>query len=400
MPPRRCRIVVAGAGPVGLLFAVSLIHRLGPARVDLRLLDAGAPARWRADAIDPRVYALSRESQGLLGESWAAIAARRLSPYRRMRVFEGTDPDGPAALDFDAAGVAEPDLGHIVEDSLIRSVLLDELGRLGVETSFATAIDSIAREGERMVIRSGDDGRFEADLLVGADGAESRVRTAAGIDSFDRDYAQRAIVSHVTTARSHRETAWQRFLPGGPLAFLPLADGRSSIVWTNAQDEAGRLLELGDEEFIAELERASAGVLGRIEAVTPRLAFSLKLRHAMRYTRPGIALIGDAAHSVHPLAGQGMNLGLRDAAVLAETLADALDAGQFPGDDFVLRRYARAQQAHNVAMQLAFDGLNTLFGPRLPGFVPPLRRFGMAAINRTDPAKRLLMRRALGLDRQ
>jgi 2-polyprenyl-6-methoxyphenol hydroxylase-like FAD-dependent oxidoreductase len=156
---------------------------------------------------------------------------------------------------------------------------------------------------------------------------------------------------------------------------------------------------LSDGDFLDALNTASAGILGRIESCSRRLSFPLALKHAIRYTRPGVVLIGDAAHSVHPLAGQGMNLGLRDAAVLADTLADALDAGQYPGDEFVLRRYARAQKARNLGMQLAFDGLNTLFGPRLPDFAVPLRRFGMAAVNRADPAKRLLMRRALGLDR-
>jgi 2-octaprenylphenol hydroxylase len=140
-------------------------------------------------------------------------------------------------------------------------------------------------------------------------------------------------------------------------------------------------------------------MLGRIESCSRRLSFPLALKHATAYTRPGIVLIGDAAHSVHPLAGQGMNLGLRDSAVLADTLLSALAAGHYPGDEFVLRRYARAQKARNLGMQLAFDGLNTLFGPGVPEVVAPLRRLGMAAVNRAEPAKRMLMRRALGLER-
>jgi ubiquinone biosynthesis UbiH/UbiF/VisC/COQ6 family hydroxylase len=394
---RELTIVVAGAGPVGLLFALRIVRGNSAAGLRLCIVDAGAPARWQADAADPRVYALSRESQRLLGDSWAVIAAKRVSPYRRMQVFEGEDPAGQGSIVFEAAEIGEPDLGHIVEDNLLRSVLLEALARSGVETLFGSGVESIRQDSERLALVTATGDALEADLIVGADGGDSRVRAAAGIPVLEKDYGQRALVAHVVTALPHCETAWQRFLPGGPLAFLPLADGRSSIVWTCPDDEAGRLLALGDAEFIEALQLASANVLGRIESCSRRLSFPLALKHATSYTRPGIVLIGDAAHSVHPLAGQGMNLGLRDAAVLADTLAAALAAGHYPGDEFVLRRYARAQKARNLGMQIAFDGLNTLFGPSVPGFAAPLRRLGMAAVNRTEPAKRILMRQALGL---
>ncbi len=396
---RDLTIVVAGAGPVGLLFALRLSRAHAAAGLRLRIVDAGAPARWQADAADPRVYALSRESQWLLGDLWAVIAAKRVSPYRRMQVFEGEDPAGQGSIVFDAADIGEPDLGHIVEDNLLRSVLLEALGRSGIATIFGSGVDAVRQEGERLTLVTTTGDTVDADLIVGADGGDSRVRAAAGIPVLEKDYGQRALVAHVVTELPHGETAWQRFLPGGPLAFLPLADGRSSIVWTCPDGEATRLLALGDAEFVDALQTASANVLGRIASCSRRLSFPLALKHATTYTRPGIVLIGDAAHSVHPLAGQGMNLGLRDAAVLADTLTAALAAGHYPGDEFVLRRYARAQKARNLGMQLAFDGLNTLFGPRLPDFAAPLRRLGMAAVNRADPAKRLLMRRALGLDR-
>ena len=396
---RELTIVVVGAGPGGLLFAHRLARTNAAAGIRLRILDAGAPARWQAEAADPRVYALSRESQWLLGDLWAVVAAKRVSPYRRMQVFEGEDPAGQGSIVFDAAEIGEPDLGHIVEDNLLRNVLLEALGRSGVETIFGSGVESFRQERERSTVVTTTGDALEADLIVGADGGDSRVRSAAGISVLEKDYGQRALVAHVVTELPHRETAWQRFLPGGPLAFLPLADGRSSIVWTCPDGEAGRLLALGDAEFLDALQGASANVLGRIESCSRRLSFPLALKHATTYARPGIVLIGDAAHSVHPLAGQGMNLGLRDAAVLADTLESALAAGHYPGDEFVLRRYARAQKSRNVGMQLAFDGLNTLFGPRVPEFAAPLRRLGMAAVNRAEPAKRMLMRRALGLER-
>jgi len=396
---RELTIVVAGAGPVGLLFALRLARENSVAGLRLRIVDAGSPARWQADAVDPRVYALSRESQRLFGDLWAVVAAKRISPYRRMQVFEGEDPAGQGSIVFDSAEIGEPDLGHIVEDNLLRSVLLEALGRSGVEAVFGSGVESIRQEDGRLSLVTTTGDAFDADLLVGADGGDSRVRAAAGIGVLEKDYGQRALVAHVVTELAHRETAWQRFLPGGPLAFLPLADGRSSIVWTCPDSEATRLLGLADAEFLDALQGASAGVLGRIESCSRRLSFPLAFKHATNYTRPGIVLIGDAAHSVHPLAGQGMNLGLRDAAVLADTIAAALAAGHYPGDDFVLRRYARAQKARNLGMQLAFDGINTLFGPRVPEFAARLRRLGMAAFNRTEPAKRMLMRQALGLDR-
>jgi 2-octaprenylphenol hydroxylase len=396
-PGVHCRILVAGAGPVGLLFA-TLLNRHAGHKLAIRVVDAKLPAAWRPGQLDARVYALSRESQRLLGDAWPAIAARRISPYRRMRVFEGDRPDGQSAIDFDAADIAEPDLGHIVEDSLLRTTLLEQLENSGVELAFGSSFDALEPGAGRVRVSFGDERAEDFDLVVGADGAGSRVRSAAGIDVYRKDYVQRAIVTHVTTDKPHAATAWQRFLPDGPLAFLPLADGRSSVVWTNASAAAERRLALPETEFIAELEAASAGVLGRLGPCTERLAFPLELKHAVRYTQPGVALIGDAAHAVHPLAGQGMNLGLKDAAVLAETIAAALVAGEYPGDEFVLRRYARAQKTHNVAMQLAFDGINELFGRRLPDWLRPLRGAGLTAVNHAPAAKRLLMRRALGVE--
>lgn len=395
---RPFEIVVAGAGPVGLLFAWRLASRAGENPMRIRVVDAQPPSTWRQREIDPRVYALSRESQWLLGDLWQPVAERRVSPYRRICVWEGDGPDADSSIAFDAAEIGEPDLGHIVEDSLLRSVLLDGLARSDVELRFGVGVEAVRHDGGSRAVSLGDGTTARADLVVGADGADSRVRSAAGIESIKKDYRQRAVVSHVATEKPHGETAWQRFLPEGPLAFLPLADGRSSIVWTNGEAAAERLLAADDEAFIRELGIASAGVLGKLGPCTERLAFPLRLTHAIRYARQGVALIGDAAHAVHPLAGQGMNLGLRDAAVLADTVTTALTRGEFPGDERVLRRYERRQKAHNLGMQLAFDGLNELFGRRAPGWLAPVRRAGLGAVDRLAPAKRILMREALGLD--
>ncbi|MGD8339959.1 MAG: UbiH/UbiF/VisC/COQ6 family ubiquinone biosynthesis hydroxylase [Gammaproteobacteria bacterium] len=399
MARRRFEVIVVGAGPVGLLFASRLARQNSARNLRLRVIDAHPPAGWQPNSVDPRVYALSRESQRLLGELWGSVVSRRVSPYRRMRVWEGESAFGHGSVVFDAADIGEPDLGHIVEDRLLRSVLLEDLSRTEVETSFGAGLDSLIPGRDSIEIRLGDGRTATADLVVGADGTNSRVRAAVGIDAIRKDYVQQAIVAHVETENDHNETAWQRFLPSGPLAFLPLSDGRCSIVWSNSRSAAESLLALGDDEFLAELETASAGVLGRLGPCTERLAFPLSLAHAIRYTRDRVALIGDAAHAVHPLAGQGMNLGLRDAAVLADTVSGAIARGEYPGDERVLRRYERAQKARNLLMQLAFDGINELFGLPLPDWAAPIRAMGLGAIDRIEPAKRLLMRRALGLDR-
>jgi 2-octaprenylphenol hydroxylase len=368
-------------------------------KLRLRVIDAHPPVGWRQDSVDPRVYALSRESQRLLGELWESVAAKRVSPYRRMRVWEGDSAFGDGSVVFDAADIGEPDLGHIVEDRLLRSVLLDDLSRTEVDLTFGAGVETLSPGADSIELGMSDGRTVTADLVVGADGSRSRVRDAVGIDAIRKDYVQRAIVTHVTTEKGHEETAWQRFLPAGPLAFLPLVDGRCSIVWSNSKAEAERLLAAGDEEFLAELEAASAGILGRLGPCTERLAFPLSLAHAIRYTCDRVALIGDAAHAVHPLAGQGMNLGLRDAAVLADTVTAAIARGEYPGDERVLRRYERAQKARNLLMQLAFDGINEVFGLRLPAWAAPVRAMGLGAVDRFVPAKRILMRRALGLDR-
>jgi ubiquinone biosynthesis UbiH/UbiF/VisC/COQ6 family hydroxylase len=249
-------------------------------------------------------------------------------------------------------------------------------------TSSATRVKLIS--GETM----------SAALVVGADGTHSRVRALAKISAHEQSYGQHAIVAHVATAVPHAETAWQRFLPGGPLAFLPLADGQSSIVWSLPSARAQTLLAADDAVFIEALQEASGGVLGKLETRSPRAAFPLGLMRAHDYCRAGLALVGDAAHCVHPLAGQGMNLGLADAVCLADTLSAACLAGEHIGDRRVLDRYVRARKGPNLAMQLAFDALDRLF--RLDDWAMPIRKLGLAAVGEVPAVKRMLMRRALG----
>jgi 2-octaprenylphenol hydroxylase len=391
-------VLVAGGGVVGLATAALLATGRCADRLRVVVLDARPIPRWRADDMDPRVYALSRASQQVLAHVgvWARVAETRASAYRRMRVWEGADAYAPSALDFDSADIGEPDLGHIVEDALLRTVLADRLKSAHeAQLAIGAEIDAIDAGATEVVVSLKDGGSLRGTVLLAADGSDSTVRRLSGLPFAGHRYEQTAVVTHVTSKRDHQSTAWQRFLPGGPLALLPLADGRSSIVWSLPAADAERLLAVSDAEFLAELGSASAGVIGELTACTKRVGFALQALHALKYTAPRVALLGDAAHTVHPLAGQGMNLGILDAASLAAVVEDALNAGEDVGDHKVLRRYERQRKGDNLAMLAAFDGLNRLFG--LPGWAAPLRALGLRTVETADPVKRLLMQKALGL---
>ena len=391
-------VIVAGAGVVGLAAAALLATGRCADRVRVLVLDARPSPRWRSDEMDARVYALSRASQQLLEQIgvWQRVAQARAAPYRRMRVWEGPDAYAAGALDFDSADIGEPDLGHIVEDTLLRSVLGDALSSAPQAQLVAGAeVRSVETQAGEISVELGEGGRLRGSVLLAADGSDSAVRRLLDLPTMGHRYEQTAVVTHVTSSASHQETAWQRFLPGGPLALLPLHDGRSSVVWSLPTVDAERLLAAGDAEFLSELTAASAGVVGALTACSRRVAFPLQALHAPRYTAQRAALVGDAAHTVHPLAGQGMNLGLLDAASIAAVIEDALLAGEDIGDLKVLRRYERQRKGDNLAMLAAFDGLNRLF--RLPGWAAPLRALSLRAVEAAHPVKRLLMQKALGI---
>jgi len=403
--PQHADVIIVGAGIAGAAAAAAL----APGGHRIILLEAGElPQTLPALAdsvrtVDPRVSALSAASARLLARlgAWERIPLAARSPYEHMRVWE---EDGTGRVEFAAADIQEPLLGHIVENRWVTAALLESLrDRDNVEVLGGARLQRLetpvdASSPVRVVLESGVS--RSCSLLVGADGARSAVRRLCGIDSREWDCEQQAIVATVRTSRAHRRTAWQCFLQSGPVAFLPLAtlpDERcGSIVWSADNAEAERLMALGDPEFAEALARALDFRLGNVEDVSRRFCFPLRQHHAATYTAPGVALVGDAAHVVHPLAGQGINLGLADVRVLADEVARGLRRGRGPGEAEVLGRYQRRRRGDNELMLQVMGGFRRLYGDtRLP--VRLVRNIGMSAVNRLGPLKHQLMRHAMGI---
>jgi 2-octaprenylphenol hydroxylase len=274
---------------------------------------------------DLRVFALSRASQRLLTicGAWQLLPPDKLFAYERMCVWDARgEPDGRGSMTFDCAELGEPNLGFIVEGRALHMQCRRAASAAGV-VFIEAGIAGIVVDQHHVRIRLNDGREMQSALLIAADGADSPTRKLLGIETAGHAYHQDALVAHVRTEKSHRHTAWQRFLPTGPLAFLPLPDGRSSIVWSVVRPEAARLRSLDPAAFGAALTAASGEVLGSCELTTPVASFPLKLQYAVDYVRPRAVLVGDAAHAVHPLAGQGLNLGLLDCAALVDVLSGA-----------------------------------------------------------------------------
>jgi 2-octaprenylphenol hydroxylase len=387
-------LLIAGGGMVGSALACAL----GDADLKIGLLEGAPLDRIRPGLeLDARVSAISHASQRIFAAvgAWDGIAAWRVSPFRDMRVWDVT---GFGSIHFDSAAIGEPLLGWIIENRVIQFALLERVQQLpAVELLCPATLDTAqALENGCWRVCLSDGREFTTRLLVGADGAQSRVRQLAGIETSGWSYDQTAIVANVRTAEPHQQTAWQRFLPTGPLAFLPLADGRCSIVWATPPEQADALLALNEAEFAEALAEAFDQRLGAIVEVGHRAAFPLRLQHARAYVQPGLALIGDAARVIHPLAGQGVNLGLLDAATLAEVVLDAVAAGHDFGSLKVLRRYERWRKGDNLLMMGMMDGFKRLFGNGLPP-VRLLRNIGLNLTDTAGPLKNFIARRAMGL---
>ncbi len=392
-------VAIVGGGIAGLALAAAL----GDSGLRVTVIEARSlPAAPDGDSVtdyDVRVSALTARSIAFLRDlgAWSRIEEHRHCAYRHMTVW---DAEGTGRIEFDASEVAADSLGSIVENSLIVSALGERVRNLpGVDLRSGTSLETLEETGDTSLLRLGDGTSLAANLVVAADGALSPLRTLLGMRTREWDYGHKAIVTTVAFEASHQHTAWQRFLQSGPLALLPLGgadDHMCSIVWSIEEDEADDLLALDDAAFGDALTIASEAVLGRVRSCAPRLAFPLRQRHAVDYVMPGAALVGDAAHTIHPLAGQGINLGLADVDVLAQELRRARELGLKPGDISVLARYQRRRKGDNLRMMAAMDGFKRLFGSdALP--LRWLRNTGMRGVASMPAVKRRIIREAMGV---
>jgi ubiquinone biosynthesis UbiH/UbiF/VisC/COQ6 family hydroxylase len=388
------QVVIAGGGIVGTTLALLLAERAHIPAEQILVLEPRPASMSSGDApFDLRVSAIAPGNRALLQELgvWERLQLKRVASYERMVVWhEAIPPDSPDVMRFDAAELGEPDMGSIVENRNLQAALLAACAARGILIS-GTSLTNLRREGDVSQLQCGDRA-VSTELLVGADGAASAVRKLLGIADKSQDYGQQGIVANVRSERPHRYTAWQRFLSTGPLALLPLANGECSIVWSAVRERATALLALSAEEFNAELTVASAAVLGQLELTSERAAFPLQRLAASDYIASGAVLVGDAAHVVHPLAGQGVNLGLQDAVCLAECLA-ARPYKESLGAAAALRRYQRERKLANGLMSATIDGLNTLFTGAGP-VRSWLGREGMAIAGRSQLARQLFFKQA------
>lgn len=390
-------VVIVGGGMVGTCLAalIAADERLAGWRV--AVLESSSPRQPVDGDVDLRVSALSRASQRILtvAGAWDAIEPHAC-PYTDMIVWDAaSEAHARDAVHFSAAETGEADLGHIAENLRVQWAL-HESPRLRGTTQLRAGFEAVEFEPDAVTVRLADGRSLSCALVIGADGGQSLTRERSGIGRSGRDYGQTAIVAHLRTERPHCQAAYQRFLPTGPLALLPLGDGRVSLVWSTTSEAAERLLAAAPDDFSRSVTEASDRVLGEAVLASSRAGFPLALWHAREYVRPGLALVGDAAHTIHPLAGQGVNLGFLDCASLVQVLGEAVADGEEFAGLRTLRRYERWRRSENALVMGVCDGLNRLFTETGTG-VAAARRLGMSLVTGQPLLRHGLVGRALGL---
>lgn len=384
-------VLIVGGGLVGGALACAL----GQAGLRVAVVDHEDPARLVRAEYDGRASAVALSARNALAAVgvWTGVAPHA-QPILDIRVTEG---DSPLFLQYGAEVRDDRPFGWMAENRALRRALLARMAVLPGVTLYAPArLAELSRDTERASARLDDGRTLAAALVVAADGRGSAVRRQAGIGVVDRDYRQHGIVCTVRHERPHRGIAHERFLPAGPFAILPLPGNRSSIVWAERADLAPAIMAQDDEGFLAELRLRFGDFLGDLALEGRRFSHSLGLRLALRYVDRRLALVGDAAHGLHPIAGQGMNMGIRDVAALAELVVERHRLGLDIGDPAILARYQVWRRFDNLLMAAMTDGINRLFSNR----IPPLRLvrdLGLAAVHRMPPLKRLFARHAMGL---
>jgi len=436
-------IIVVGGGLVGACFTALLAqwqqHRTIESPLRIALIDAGKePPLPVFDTngdegndngsdpknvkFDPRVVALTHASQAIFSSLglWDQIQSQRACAFTHMHVW---DHDGTAAIDFSAKEIQQQQLGHIVENNILQGILLAYLANqdcvtvlrgLTVESIDTQSVDARAKETTRFQltysnVKNSEKGatittlhcengtHLSADLVVAADGGQSTIRKLANINTREWDYHHKAIVATVCSSLPHQSTAWQNFLPSGPLAFLPLdhpSQFYCSIVWSLDSEKSDEMMALNDDDFCHAINRAFQNKLGAAVSVSQRYSFPLHQRHATDYVSDNIVLIGDAAHTIHPLAGQGVNLGLLDAQALAEEIIRGLERDLPINESSILRRYQRQRKANNIEVMLLMEGLKRLFGSKHIA-VRWLRNFGLKKVNGFALLKNWLAKQAI-----
>ena len=397
-------ITIIGGGMVGLAMAASL------AETDLKILliekqnlagSCGSDLLLDQDVsdqdFDVRVSAISPGNRNFLSSfnAWQNIPEQRLANYQTMKVWDG---DGTGNIEFSAAKIAQPNLGVIVENRVIQASMLKSINAFGnITCIFEQQLEQIEVSEDKVEVILDDGSSYISQLLVGADGAHSLVRQKLNIDSKQTEYEQVAFVANVSTEHPHQDTAWQRFTPYGPVAFLPLAnENLCSVVWSLDHDKADAIKELNKEEFANKLQNAFESKLGKVTAVSEHFGFPLVKRHAQNYLSQRVALVGDAAHTIHPLAGQGVNLGFQDVECLSKLIINLYQQQRDFGLLQNLRPFERERKAENMMMQNAMSGFKHLFANQtMP--VTLLRNFAMSALDKLPMAKEVIIKKAMGL---
>ena len=387
-------IIIVGGGMVGLSFASELIGSDFSVAVIER-----SELKPVADQPDCRVSAINRSALARFAESgvFESELSERICAFEKMFVWDQT---GAGQIEFDSAEMGVSELGVIIENNVLQRMLLDKVRTAeNIDYLCPQEIVSIeySFEDERaadILLQLDADRTLTAKLLIGADGVNSRVREAAGIQRNRTSYQQQGLVCNVTTSEPHQHTAWQCFMPTGPLAFLPLYNGQCSIVWSLDEEAANAMMALDDQAFMQALAEAGEYKLGEVTEVGQRYLFPLTHGHAAEYVKPGMALIGDAAHNIHPLAGQGANLGIADAFALADVITAARTAGRQWAAEHTLKKYQRQRKGANSVMEMSMTGFKQLFGND-NAFISELRNAGLSLVDHLPALKYRIIRQAL-----
>ncbi|MGD0960715.1 MAG: FAD-dependent monooxygenase [Methylomonas sp.] len=385
-------VTIVGGGMVGSALACCL----GASGLHVALIEEQSPPAFSSDQPhDLRVSALSIASKNIMDTvgAWQGVASRRYCPFRRMRVWE---QNGETL--FNSEDIHYPELGYIVENRVIQLAFLERLENFeNIRLFMPQTISKIEYDGAEAALVLGDGSTLRSKLMVAADGGHSRLRQSVGIGVTSWDYNQHALVIYIETAYGQQDITWQRFLPSGPQAFLPLTGNYASLVWYHSPDEVRRLQTLPAEQLKTELIAAYPQELGDVIRILGVVSFPLKRQHAQSYVKPGVALVGDAAHMINPLAGQGVNIGLLDAAALAEVVIQAHRQGRDFADLRVLQDYEKQRRNENLKMMTVMDGFYRFFSNDI---IPLklLRNLGLGFAQRAAPLRLKIMKAAMGLE--